>query len=424
MNRYKNEIGDTVWLMLMQGLTYVAPLLVWPYLMRVLGAEKFGYIGFAQSVMMFLMLLVDFGFNLTATKRIALAKDNQQELNHIFSATIYAKLFLLLISLVLLFIIAFIPRFAIYRSTLFVMFLMVVGNTFSCVWLFQGLGKIRIISIINAVVKLSILPLCFFFVKSSDDVLSAAFIQGMVYLLSAFISISLIAKNKWVSFLPLRMQAVSSEMKDSFPVFLSSAASSVYLALFIVILAYFSNPVEVGKYTAVEKIMRAGCYLIFTPVAQSFYPKISSMSISHNAESLLLIRKILFFFAVCMCLLGFVLFFAATPITRFLGGEYAGTERLFRIMAVIPLLISIGGITGQLGLLALGHKEEKNAYQNVYFIAGIIAIISIAVLAPLFQSVGAAFALLLTELVVCLLMSRNYWKYIVNMKKNNTKETI
>ena len=88
MSDNKREIKDVVYLMALQGMNYVAPLIVFPYLMQTLGAEKFGYIGFSLSVTQYLMLIVDFGFNLTATKKIAIAKNNQAELNEIFSATL------------------------------------------------------------------------------------------------------------------------------------------------------------------------------------------------------------------------------------------------------------------------------------------------------------------------------------------------
>jgi O-antigen/teichoic acid export membrane protein len=63
--------------------------------MVVLGAEKFGYFGFSLAVIQYLMLIVDFGFNLSATKRVAQTRENQNELNNIFSATLLAKLRLL-----------------------------------------------------------------------------------------------------------------------------------------------------------------------------------------------------------------------------------------------------------------------------------------------------------------------------------------
>ena len=110
--------------MLMQGLTYVVPLFVWPYLMRVLGAEKFGYIGFGLALNQYLMILVDFGFNLSATKRIALAKGNQDEINRVFSQTVLAKMLLLSVSALLLLCVSCIPQYEVYRPTLYLLFSM------------------------------------------------------------------------------------------------------------------------------------------------------------------------------------------------------------------------------------------------------------------------------------------------------------
>lgn len=68
----KHEIKDVFYLIALQGVNYIAPLLVLPYLMVVLGAEKFGYIGFSLAITQYLMTIIDFGFNLRTTKRVAL----------------------------------------------------------------------------------------------------------------------------------------------------------------------------------------------------------------------------------------------------------------------------------------------------------------------------------------------------------------
>ena len=42
-----------------------------PYLLRILGPDKFGAIAFAQTIMNYGNLFVDYGFNLTAPRDIA-----------------------------------------------------------------------------------------------------------------------------------------------------------------------------------------------------------------------------------------------------------------------------------------------------------------------------------------------------------------
>ena len=404
MSSNTREVKDVFYLMALQGVNYAMPLLVTPYLMITLGAEKFGYIGFSLAVMIFLMLVVDFGFNLSATKRIALAKDNQAELNKIFTATFYARIGLLAVSFLALLAIAQVPQFEIYRQTMFVMFLMVVGQTFTFVWLFQGLGNIRFIAIFNAAARLSILPLMFVFVKSPDDYLTAAFLQSFVSIFVMLISVAYIVKKRWVKITAFVRKNVLFELKESYPIFLSSVATSVYTVSFVVVLTYFTNPETIGQYSAVERIMRSLCGLVFIPVAQAFYPKVVSLGAKNKIQALVLVKKIFTFVAVAMCLIFFALFFLSPFAVDFLGEGYENTLPLFRIMAFVPIFVGAGGVAAQLVVLALGNDADKKNYQRVYFIAGAIALISVFISVPLFGAIGAAVSLLITEVVVCGLM--------------------
>lgn len=400
----KQEIKDVFYLLLLQGLNYITPLLVLPYLMIVLGAEKFGYIGLSLSVCQYLMLIIDFGFNLSATKRIALAKNDQNKLNKIFSATVFAKIVLLFISFLVLIAISLIPQFAIYRSTMFVLFFMVIANAFFYLFLFQGLGKIRLVSIINTIAKLSIFPLYFIFVKSPDDYLIAAFLQAFVFVIATLICLIIVHKQKLASFVSVTINDITCELKESFPIFLSLAATSIYTASFVIVLGYFATSAEVGQYSAVDRIMRAICALVLSPILQAFYPKISSLAKNNYTQAKKLTKKTLYLVIGIMLIVGFFMYFLSPIIVNFLGKDYQNTDILFKIMSFVPIFVGIAGIVGQLGMLAMGKNTDKKRYQNIYFIAGGISLVGIFTLIPIFNAQGAAFTLLITEIAVCSMM--------------------
>ncbi len=417
LNGAKREVKDVFYLLALQGLNYIAPLIVLPYLIVVLGAEKFGYIGFSLSVTQYLMLIVDFGFNLSATKRIALEKNNPEQLNKIFTATLYAKFGLLLLSFIILVALSFISQFAIYRETMFIMFLMVIANTFSFVWLFQGLSKIRIVSVVNMVAKLSILPLTFLLVKTDSDYLWAAFIQSFVYVFAAILTVIIVFKDAMVAFVTVKIKDIMQEIKESSPVFLSGAATSIYTTTFVIVLGYFATPQEVGQYAAVEKIMRALCYLGLAPIAQAFYPKISQLAVENFALAKLYVQRILFIMFGFMALV-FVGMFFLSPVAIdivvnvFGKTDYLGTEILFKVMAILPLIIGVGGVVAQLGILAMGNSKDKKTYKNIYFLAGVVALSCIFIFIPSLKAFGASIALLITESFVLLLMlwfGRHFW---------------
>lgn len=399
------EVKDVFYLIILQGLNFVAPILVFPYLMVTLGAEKFGYISFSLAVCQYLMLIVDFGFNLSATKRIALAKDNQDDIDRIFSSTMRAKLWLLALSFAILTVIALIPQFRVYRETMFVMFTIVIANTFSFFWLFQGLGKVRTISIVNTFTKLSVLPLTFIFVKESSDYIQAAFIQSMVYVVSAVITIIIILRKKLAKYVPLDVREATDALKDSFPLFLSTAATSMYTACFIIVLGYFALPSEVGQYAAVDKIMRALSSLILLPVLQAFYPTISAMSDSRREEAKLIVKKLFVVEVIGMTALGVAMYFCSPIVIRLLGSEYDGAEPIFKIMSAAPIFIGMGGVLAQLVLLALGNENSKRRYRNTYLTAGAVALITVFIATPFFHAEGTAMSLLFTEFTVFVLMA-------------------
>lgn len=402
----KREVKDVFYLIALQGLNYIVPLLVLPYLMKVLGAEKFGYIGFSLSVAQYLMLLVDFGFNLSATKRIALAKDNPAELNKIFSATVYAKMGLLLCSFVLLLLVAFIPQFQVYRTTMLVMFMVVIGQAGLFVFLFQGLGQIKWISIFNTIAKVAILPLTFWLVVSPDDYLLAAFLQGLVAVATMLISWGMIIKQRWVKLVKVSVLQVKTELSESFPLFLSTAATSVYTACFVLILGYFASPEQVGQYSAVDRLMRAFCYLAMVPILQVFYPYIANLAQKNRQEAITKVKYLFVVMVVCMVAIGLCMFFASPLIVYFLGNDYAQADLLFKIMSLVPLFVGMGGVMGQLVLLAMGDNKDKQYFRNVYMVAAVVAIGSVLLLSSMYGMYGAACSLLLTEVTVCLLMMR------------------
>ena len=74
-------------------------------------------------------------------------------------------------------------------------------------------------------------------------------------------------------------------------------------------------------------------------------------------------------------------------------------------MAPAPLFIGLGAVYGQMGLVALGDERSRRQFRNVYFLVAVAALALVAILAPLWHEMGAAFALLLSEMLVFLLMA-------------------
>src|SRR5271170_3063051 len=94
-----HNVTSLSWLQLV---TYLFPIIILPYLFRVIGPEKFGLISFAQAFVQYFMILTDYGFSVSATKEISLCHENKAKVCNVISAVMTIKTILAFVSLLIL----------------------------------------------------------------------------------------------------------------------------------------------------------------------------------------------------------------------------------------------------------------------------------------------------------------------------------
>ena len=83
-----------------------------------------------------------------------------------------------------------------------------------------------------------------------------------------------------------------------------------------------------------------------------------------------------------------------------------------KIFAFTPFAIGVGGVYGQMGLIALGNERTSRRFRDVSFMAALAATFMMFVLIPLFSAIGASLVVTATEVIVAALMMYNYKKYL------------
>ncbi|MCE4198814.1 O34 family O-antigen flippase, partial [Escherichia coli] len=102
INLDKRLTSNIISLCLVQGAGYIIPLLTLPYLVKTLGPVSYGVLGFSIAFTQYFLLIVDYGFNLSATKKIA-GERNKIKVSEIFWNVMACKLILTIICCVILF---------------------------------------------------------------------------------------------------------------------------------------------------------------------------------------------------------------------------------------------------------------------------------------------------------------------------------
>ncbi|MDO4728196.1 MAG: oligosaccharide flippase family protein [Bacteroidota bacterium] len=415
----KGLFRNTMYLYLVQGLNYILPMLVLPYLIKTLSIVSFGIYSFVFAFSQIVLLFVDFGFNISATKKIAENHNDNQFVKQIFWNVIFVKSILAIISLLItLLVVLLASKWAIYTEGILLSFVMIVSNVFFPLWWFQGLNKMKTLSIINAVSKVFTYPLIFVFVVAATDHNKAIIIQSMSFLIASILAFVYIRRHYPYYFRQLelrnRIKYFGSEIKDSYQIFLSNSTTTLYTNSLTLILGCFYSSYHVGLFGAMERIVRVVCFGILGPINQAVFPFLVQLK-TRDFNKANKIFKMVILIVLGVLISGYGLYFVFENfIHSYFLSNYAQAQELMPYFMLMIFPIALGGVLGQLGLLALGKEVEKRAFSKVYIYIGLFSLPFSIFFIRLFAVEGAMFMMLGVETLIFLafvLMCRKY-KYL------------
>lgn len=350
---------NTAALFVVQLSTYVAPLLILPYLARVLSKDHFGLIAFATSFNWYFMSLVDYGFNLTATRRIAIHHDDPAEISRIFSAVMTAKVFLTMLGFVLMLsVVLSTPKLRPNLTLFCISYLLVLGDLLFPLWLFQGLQKMENLVWRDLSAKLLSLCLVFAFVHHDSDYLWAAAFQSGSMTVAGIVGMCTVFVSTPVRWIAPKMSEVGKALVEGWPVFLSIAANTLTTSTDTVILGLRSGPTDVAYYTNAYRLIVALRALV-SPVVTALYPHISHMAFTSRENAIAFLRKYALVLAAPFFFGGIVLLVGAKPIVTLLfSAKYVPTIPLLRILAFSPFLLALQTSYATFYMLGFGYDKE------------------------------------------------------------------
>jgi len=407
----KQLAGNFISLSVVQGLSILFPLIIFPYLLRVLGVEGFGIFTLIQTFIMYFDLLVSFGFGLTATRQIASIQNDAVGTNRIITGVYIIKLVLFAASL-LVFIIAamFIPYARENLLLVLVASLYLLGNLLMPDWFFQGIQKMKAISFAAFISRVISLLLILLWVKEKNDITPAFLAIGIGNVVAGVTGLSILFKHhpfKWT--FPGKI-FLKQQFKESGYVFSSIILAPLYSSVNLFILQFFSNPLVVGYYAVAEKIFTA--ISMFTAIInRTFYPHLSQLWDSSLTAYRKNVRKIVLGFAGAFFVIAIILFFGAENILRIVAGNKS-TEDISQ-MAILLRILSIGLLYSPFvsfffQLMVLQDQKKETIYNIV--ITVMVNLVTACIAAYYFGALGMAINLCFIMLLIAFLNFKGFYK--------------
>lgn len=378
-------LSNFMWLSLLQIAGYIFPLITIPYLADIIGPVGFGRISFSLSVMVWLYTITDWGFNFIGTREITKNRNNPIIVSDIFSKIIWAKsLLCIVVLLLLLLLIRYIPIFNENKIPLMVAFISVPGHIMYPDWFFQGLERMKYVTILNLISKTIFTIAIFIFIKEKDDYIFQLLFISCGYIFSGLIAMYVIIWKWKYQLRFVKISDVFTTLQGGTDVFLNNIVRNLWNSLGIVLLGVFSGEVANGILSAGRKFSEIVERFVGV-ITRVFFPFLTRKSEKHSeyAKYSLIIATII----MCLCYIGAPFF-----IKCFFNEEFYSAIPVARLFSFSILFYSLSDVYGKNYLIVKGYER---ILRNITLICSVITFIFMIPLIYYFSFLGATISFLI-----------------------------
>lgn len=362
----------------MQVANSVIPLLIIPFVVRALGSDEFGRASYAQNIIAYFTLLVNFGFEYSATQDIALNVNDKNRTRSIFWTVIKFKSLLFLLAFVLFVIVSFFfgrmqNDFWLYFSA----FLMNVGMVLYPSWLYQGVEDTSKMAIASVLIRSIGAVLTVVLVTVPSDCQLYVLLWSLSFVAVGFVTFTMaIVKYK----LSYSNVIDYNTIKKGFPIFLNNVFSNIYALGGLTIIGMYLSDHEIGIYAGANKIIAALCMLLSMPISLSLFPSLSRSFATSLTDGWKRLKECLFYIVALGFLMTVVIFaFAPLIVKIVLGGDFEESIGILRALSCIPFLVVVATmftIQGLYGMQMQRYAPVVGATVSIISIAGYFLLIS------------------------------------------------
>jgi len=386
---------------LVQIVNYIFPLITIPFVSRILGPDGFGIINYITAFITYFILIVNYGFDFTATRKIAVDPDNLEVISKVFSEVTCARTILLIITVFsFVILIGIVPLLKENLLLSSVLFLNVISALLTPQYIYQGLQKLSILSLLTIIKGAINTSLILLLVSNKSDLI----LYVSIGVFSSFL-ISLIALLYVIFCIKIKFRFYSVKhsmnvLKEVRLVFFSSIIFSLYTTTNIIILGFFENAKVIGFYTTAVSFIVIVQGVVNIPLASSLYPFIGrafSESRENGINKLKKIIPVIFYFTAVVCT--GILILAPFVVSLVYGKSFEGSIISVQILSFLPLISAMSSI---MGIQTMLNLNMDGLFLKITSFAACFSLLLNLLMAYFFSYIGTTFSYLFTEILICI----------------------
>ena len=380
---------------LFQASKYIVPLITVPYIIHVLGIEKFGIISLAQGIANYIRVGVDYGWNILGVQYIARASTDRSQQRHIVSTILAQQLLLSAIGFLLLALATLVfPKLQRYWLVFWVAYGLVPGNMLLSSWFYVGIQKVKYLNALFLFSRFLYVALVLLMLKPLGHMIWVPAFNSLSLLVGGCISLWIIRNRFSLAPFQTNLTSIKQYFKEGWPIFISYFSTNFYRNSNIIILSFFANDYALGLYSAAEKIIKV-LQGTFMPLSQTIYPYLSKISVQSREQAIHMVKKVTFYMGLLALLAVGVLNFLAPWIYRLITG-YTVQEG-YRLLQIGSGVIFFGVLNFVVGVMFMTNFGLKHLFARGVVVTGIVGIASCFILSYLWQAPGAMASFTLSE---------------------------
>ena len=364
---------NTFMLLILNFTTQFLSIIIVPYETNILGEVTYGVLAVAMKVTLYVQVLIDFGFILSATEEVAKHRDDPHLLSVIMTAITVCKLMLALFSLVVLSILCLtLPK---WDGRLGLYLACYAGTTLNALmpdYLYRGLEKMTAITVRTVLIRLFTFAGILLMLKSPSDlwIIPTLTAIGNALAIGACFLDAKRRLNVW--FCRINLQDVSTRFRKSAVFFFSRFASTMYSTMNTLVLDSVapSGSRDNGLYGLANQLMDTGKNAV-SPISDSLYPY---MVKNHDYK---MVKKVLLIVEPLIIAFCSVVFAVAPWFCSIFGDGFRDAGNVLRVMLPTAVIILPSYICGFPMLTSMGLAKYAN-YSTVF--GSIIHVFNLALL--------------------------------------------